>query len=104
MSSDTGTNTELSSELTNAALTTLNQTGDCSHDDYLDQFTVNGQNNGKEGYYDGYDDQLMASPQIPQNQQIYCDLDNALFNLTRDLNIEKLIAQTRGDSELILWY
>ena len=60
---DMGANTDLASE--NSALTTLNQTGDYSQDDYIDQFTVTQGYNGNEGYYhDGYyDEQPMASLQ-----------------------------------------
>ena len=46
----------------------------------------------------------MVNSQILPNQQIYSNLDHVLADLPRDLYIERLIAETRSDCELVLWY
>lgn len=97
MASNSGT----SAELSDVTFSTASYYAQDGYDYDCDQDTVIFDNQENEGHYD---DSFMASSQIQQNQQLYYNLDNALVNLPRDLYVEKLINETRGDCDLILWY
>lgn len=52
-------------------------------------------------------DSILIATQLsmpPPNQQVYSNLDSTLYNLPRDIYIERLVSETSNNSNTIYWY